>query len=135
MTVVALTTATATLPGSRCRSRTASALISETTVNGPHCISTCAITVSVTTLVTKPANPPKAAAPPPAMRAAPSIATPAKRPVEIVDHPRGVKRTVHTTPLALIDRFGVGPDADPGAVTPGGFREEFQRLRAGGAEA
>ncbi len=79
--------------------------------------------------------PAKASAPPPAMRAAPSIATPAKRPVEIVDHPRGVKRTVQTTPLALIDRFGVGPDADPGAVTPGGFREEFQRLRAGGAEA
>ena len=56
MTVVALTTATATLPGSRFSSRTASALISETTVNGPHCISTWAITVSVTTFVTSPAN-------------------------------------------------------------------------------
>src|SRR5258705_979247 len=54
ITVVALTTATATLPGSRSSSRTASALINETTVKGPHCISTCAITLSVTTLVTSP---------------------------------------------------------------------------------
>ena len=44
MTVVALTTATAMLPGSRFNSRTASALINETTVNGPHCISTWAMT-------------------------------------------------------------------------------------------
>src|SRR5258705_2946146 len=56
ITVVALTTATATLPGSRSSSRTASALINETTVKGPHCISTCAITLSVTTLVTSPAK-------------------------------------------------------------------------------
>ena len=40
ITVVALTTATATLPGSSFSSRAASALISDTTVNGPHFIST-----------------------------------------------------------------------------------------------
>jgi hypothetical protein len=40
ITVVALTTATATLPGSSFSSRTASVLIKDTTVYGPHCIST-----------------------------------------------------------------------------------------------
>src|SRR6202022_2609075 len=56
ITVVALTTATATLPGASSSSRTASALINETTVKGPHCISTWAITLSVTTFVTSPAK-------------------------------------------------------------------------------
>ena len=54
--MVALTTATATLPGSSFNSRAASALISDTTMNGPHFISTCAITPSTTTLVTSPVN-------------------------------------------------------------------------------
>ena len=40
ITVVAFTTATATLPDSSFNSRAASALISDTTVNGPHFIST-----------------------------------------------------------------------------------------------
>ena len=52
--MVALTTATARLPGSSFNSRAASVLISETTVCGPHCISTCVITLSLITLVTKP---------------------------------------------------------------------------------
>ena len=54
ITVVALTTATATLPGSSFNSRAASVLIRETTVCGPHCISTWVITLSLITLVTKP---------------------------------------------------------------------------------
>ena len=44
ITVVALTTATATVPGSRPSSVADSLLISETTVKGPHCICTSAIT-------------------------------------------------------------------------------------------
>lgn len=51
---------------------------------------------------------------------------------EVVDHPNGVKRTERPTPQALIDRFGA---VDPSATVPGGFREEFQRLRAGGASS
>ncbi len=54
MTVVALTTATATLPGRSCNSSAASVLINDTTVNGPHCISTWVITLSLTTDVTSP---------------------------------------------------------------------------------
>jgi hypothetical protein len=72
-----------------------------------------------------------AKAPPRAMRAAPSIATQAKRPVEIIT-PAGAKITKHPTPLVLIDRFGA---ADPAQRLPGGFSEEWARLRAGGAEA
>ncbi len=53
---MALTTATASLPGSRPSWRADSLLISETTVCGPHCISTSAITVSATTRVTRPTN-------------------------------------------------------------------------------
>ena len=56
ITVVALTTATANRPGSSCISRAASLLISDTTVCGPHCTSTCAITPSAITLVTRPTN-------------------------------------------------------------------------------
>src|SRR5664279_1953278 len=56
ITVVALTTATANLPGSSFISRAASLLISDTTVCGPHCISTWAITPSAITLVTRPTN-------------------------------------------------------------------------------
>ncbi|MBM4717809.1 hypothetical protein GS449_02865 [Rhodococcus hoagii] len=50
---MAFTTATAMLPGSSFSSVADSALISETTENGPHCISTCAITPSATTRVTR----------------------------------------------------------------------------------
>ena len=56
MTVVALTTATASRPGSSCISRAASLLISDTTACGPHCTSTWAITPSAMTLVTSPTN-------------------------------------------------------------------------------
>ena len=56
ITVVALTTATASRPGSSRISRAASLLISDTTVCGPHCTSTCAITPSAMTLVTRPTN-------------------------------------------------------------------------------
>ena len=56
MTVVDLTTATATEPSSSSRSRTASLLISETTRNGPHCSSTWAITSSSLMSVTRPTN-------------------------------------------------------------------------------
>ena len=56
MTVVDLTTATATEPSSSWRSATASLLISETTRNGPHWSSTCAITVSIRMSVTRPTN-------------------------------------------------------------------------------
>src|SRR5699024_6876400 len=55
-TWVLFTTATARTPGSSPSSRTASVLINETTRCGPHCISTCAITRSATTLVTNPTN-------------------------------------------------------------------------------
>ena len=44
ITVVALTTATASTPGSSPSSVADSLLISETTVKGPHCIWTSAIT-------------------------------------------------------------------------------------------
>ena len=54
MTVVDFTTAMATDPSSRARSSTASELINETTRNGPHCISTWAITVSRLMSVTSP---------------------------------------------------------------------------------
>src|SRR5262249_22237364 len=53
-TVVDLITATATEPTRRSRSSTASRLISDTTRNGPAWMSTCAITVSLTTAVTMP---------------------------------------------------------------------------------
>jgi hypothetical protein len=72
-----------------------------------------------------------AKAPPRAMRAAPSIATQAKRPVEIIT-PAGAKITKHPTPLVLIDRFGA---ADPAQRLPGGFHEEWLALRAGGSNA
>src|SRR5262249_16864827 len=55
-TVVAFTTATASTPGRSPSSRTASALISDTTRCGPLWISTCAMTASVDTSVTKPTN-------------------------------------------------------------------------------
>ena len=50
------TAATARTPGSSPRSSAASRLISETTRNGPACISTWAITVSRVTFVTSPVN-------------------------------------------------------------------------------
>src|SRR5699024_10164532 len=53
-TWVALTTALAILPGSSPSSRAASLLIRDTTRKGPHCSSTWAITVSITTSVTRP---------------------------------------------------------------------------------
>src|SRR6185295_19987217 len=53
-TFVDLITATASDPGCSPRSLAASLLISDTTRCGPHCISTCAITASVTTEVTSP---------------------------------------------------------------------------------
>src|SRR5690606_14247069 len=56
ITCVAFTTATASAPGRSPSSSTASELISETTLCGPHCTSTCAITVSATTFVTSPTN-------------------------------------------------------------------------------
>src|SRR5690606_18915080 len=55
-TVVDLITATASAPGSRPISLTASLDISETIRCGPHCISTCAITRSATTDVTRPTS-------------------------------------------------------------------------------
>ena len=55
-TWVDLTEATASTPGSSLSSVAASADINETTRNGPHCRSTWAITVSLTTLVTRPVN-------------------------------------------------------------------------------
>ena len=42
------------LPGSSLNSCAAAVLIKDTTVNGPHCISTGVITLSLTTLVTNP---------------------------------------------------------------------------------
>ncbi len=56
MTVVDLTTATATEPSSSLRSVTASLLIKETTRKGPHWSSTCAITGSIRMSVTRPTN-------------------------------------------------------------------------------
>jgi len=56
MTLVDLMTATASEPGANSSSRTASVLISDTIRYGPHCISTCAITVSATTEVTSPTS-------------------------------------------------------------------------------
>ena len=56
MTVVAFTTAVATDPGSSPSSRTASVLMRETTRCGPHCSSTCDITVSEMISVTSPTN-------------------------------------------------------------------------------
>ena len=53
---MALTTAVATEPGSSPNSRTASVLISDTTRCGPHCSSTCDITVSEMISVTSPTN-------------------------------------------------------------------------------
>nr|BFE80354.1 hypothetical protein GCM10020093_029550 [Planobispora longispora] len=53
-TLVDLTTATATTPGSRPSSSAAWRLISDTTRNGPAAISTCAITASRITSVTIP---------------------------------------------------------------------------------
>src|SRR5699024_3354980 len=53
-TLVALTVAIAGEPTSRPRSWTASVEINEATRNGPHCSSTCDMTVSETILVTKP---------------------------------------------------------------------------------
>ena len=55
-TLVDLTAATATTPGSSPRSSAASRLISDTTRNGPACSSTWAITPSRVTLVTMPRN-------------------------------------------------------------------------------
>src|SRR5690606_17301106 len=55
-TVVALTTAVASEPGSRPSSSAASRLMRETTRNGPHCSSTCAMTPSAVTSVTSPVN-------------------------------------------------------------------------------
>jgi hypothetical protein len=52
VTFVALTEATALTPGTRPSSSAASRLINDTSRNGPACSSTCAITVSFTTLVT-----------------------------------------------------------------------------------
>src|SRR6202000_1876525 len=54
ITVVALTMATARLPGSSFSSWAASVLISDTIVCGPHCISTRVITLSLSTSVTSP---------------------------------------------------------------------------------
>jgi hypothetical protein len=56
MTVVDLTTATATEPSSSPRSWTASVLISETTRKGPHWSSTWDITGSDLMSVTRPTN-------------------------------------------------------------------------------
>lgn len=56
MTLVDFTTATATEPGSRPSSRAASLDMSDTTRKGPHCSSTCAITLSIMTSVTMPTN-------------------------------------------------------------------------------
>src|SRR5699024_6448653 len=53
-TWVAFTTALATVPGASPSSRAASLLIRDTTRKGPHCSSTCAITRSMTTSVTRP---------------------------------------------------------------------------------
>ena len=53
-TCVDLTEATASTPGSSRSSVAASADISDTTRKGPHCKSTCAITESLITRVTKP---------------------------------------------------------------------------------
>src|SRR5690606_22027746 len=55
-TLVALIEAVASTPGSRPSSVAASADISDTTRNGPHCRSTWAITPSLVTLVTSPVN-------------------------------------------------------------------------------
>src|SRR5215831_3147577 len=55
-TLVALTVATASMPGSRLSSSAASRLSSDTTRYGPAWISTWAITVSRTTRVTRPWN-------------------------------------------------------------------------------
>ncbi|KDN23556.1 hypothetical protein DV20_03460 [Amycolatopsis rifamycinica] len=54
--MVALTTATASTPGRRPSSRTASVLIRDTTRCAPHCSSTWAITLSAMTSVTSPTN-------------------------------------------------------------------------------
>src|SRR5690606_6899466 len=54
ITVVAFTTATARDPGSRANSRTASADMSDTTRCGPDWMSTCAMTPSTCTRVTRP---------------------------------------------------------------------------------
>ena len=57
ITVVALTTATAKLPGSSFTLPAACVLIKDTTLCGPHCISTCVMTVSLSTfLVTSEVN-------------------------------------------------------------------------------
>lgn len=83
---------------------------------------------AVPKVVAKPAKPPKAAAPPPAMRAAPSIATTAKQPAVIVGLETAPRSEAVQYPP---HRFWV----DPKDTVQGGFREEFQILRAGGAEA
>ena len=103
-------------PGSRPSSSAASRLISDTTRNGPACISTWAITVSRVTLVTMPRNRLRADCarrPRPGRRRRRQLAwATAARTLPSITEPAGVSRGGRSI------RPGVGPAAQVSSLTP-----------------